>query len=318
MQRSTVFLLIVALASVGVSVGLWQELRAERALNTELSERLIAATSTPIAPQPVSNRPAEPPPVVAPVSVPAAPAPVSMAAEITTSKSTIVAQEDWQARQRKVMSDPKYREAFLEQQRLRLATRRDNLIRLLGISPEQADAVIDLSIERQLNVVGVNPQEPGENSERAYQDKLRALLGEEKSAQLQTYMESRQTRMQVDQFRIQLTGADALRDDQVEPLIAAMHAERAQMQSELQEYSSTLHQESDPRGTHRKYSERETALLKETYGRMRSSAAPILSSTQLRKLEAMLKRDIERREMQLQMSRIQSKLEPPPEVLVAP
>ena len=79
-----------------------------------------------------------------------------------------------------------------------------------------------------------------EAEERAYQAKLRELLGEEKSAQLQSYMESRQTRMQVDRFRMQLTGADLLRDDQVEPLIAALHAEQAQMQQELQEYRDTL------------------------------------------------------------------------------
>ncbi len=49
MQKSTVFLLVVALASAGVSAGLWMELRAERALNAELGERLNAAMATPIA-----------------------------------------------------------------------------------------------------------------------------------------------------------------------------------------------------------------------------------------------------------------------------
>ena len=60
--------------------------------------------------------------------------------------------------------------------------------------------------------------------------KLPSAAGEDKSAQLQNYMESRQTRMQVDQFRTQLTGGDAFRDDQVEPLIAALQLERSQMQ----------------------------------------------------------------------------------------
>lgn len=210
------------------------------------------------------------------------------------------------------MSNPTYREAFREQQRLRLATRRDNFIRLLGFSPEQADVVIDLSIARQMNSwpPGV-AQEGAETAEREYQARLLEVLGAEKNAQLATYMESRQTRMQVDQFRTQLTGADALRDDQVEPLITALHTERAQMQKDLEEFSSTLNQADDPVGAHRKYSERETALLKETYARMQSSAGAILSNSQLQKLDAMLKRDIERREAQQRMSRIQSKFEQP-------
>ena len=37
MQKSTIFLLIMALASAGVSAGLWMQLRAERALNADLT-----------------------------------------------------------------------------------------------------------------------------------------------------------------------------------------------------------------------------------------------------------------------------------------
>jgi hypothetical protein len=206
------------------------------------------------------------------------------------------------------MSDPKYRDAYRAQERLRLATRRENLIRLIGMSPEQADAVIDITIEQQMVMQTDSWSDAQENAQRA---KLDELLGEQKSAQLQTYMETRMTRMQVDQFRTQLTGGDVLRDDQVEPLITALHAERSQMQRDLEEFSRTLNQDTDPVGTRRKLMERETELMKETYGRMQSSAAAVLSGTQLQKLEAMLKRDIDRRVAQLQLSRLQSKFEQP-------
>jgi hypothetical protein len=212
------------------------------------------------------------------------------------------------------MSDPRYRDAFREQQRLQLATRRENFIRLLGFSPEQADAVIDLSIERQMNWPSGIPQEQGEQESRTYQEKLRALLGEDKSAQLQNYMESRQTRMQVDQFRTQLTGGDALRDDQVEPLIAALQVERSQMQQDLEEYRASFAADDNSEASQRKYNERQTALLKATHDRMRTAASAILSQSQLQKLDAMLKRDLERHEAQQRMARIQSKLEPPPEL----
>ena len=57
------------------------------------------------------------------------------------------------------MRDPRYREVRLEQGRLMFAQRRENLVRLLGLTPEQADAVIDLQLERQLQLEerSVNP-----------------------------------------------------------------------------------------------------------------------------------------------------------------
>ncbi len=69
MQKSTVFLFIMALASAGVSAGLWMQLRAERALNAELSERLNAALAIAKSPRRVPDNcrqpAAEPPAVIA-------------------------------------------------------------------------------------------------------------------------------------------------------------------------------------------------------------------------------------------------------------
>jgi hypothetical protein len=304
MQKSAVFLLVMALAGAGVSAGLWTQLRTERALNADLSEQLRVATATPITP-PAVVRPTPELPVIAPVAATAR-ASVPPPAEPAAENQMRAEQRAWQARQRQLMSDPKYRQAFRDAQRLRLATRRENFIRLIGMSPEQADAVIDITIEQQMVMQDGNAWSlTQENAQRA---QLSELLGADKSAQLQSYMETRQTRMQVDQFRTQLTGADILRDDQVEPLIAALHAERSQMQLDLQEFGRTLNQDGDPRAAQRKYMERESELMKETYGRMRTSAAAILSGTQLQKLEAMLKRDIERRETQERMQRLEAKL----------
>jgi hypothetical protein len=330
MQKSTVILLVLALASAGVSAGLWRELRAERALNAELSERLeIAAANpvVPVAPVSVASRPADPLPGKAPAI---AAAPIPSPAEVAAKKTAQASYEDWQSRQRRLMSDPKFREAFREQQRLQLATRRENFVRLLGLTPAQADAVIDLSIERQMdwqsrNQSGENTpeevqrrKENNEAQERDYQAKLRGLLGETKAAQLESYMESRQSRMQVDRFRIQLTGSDLLRDDQVEPLIAALHTEQAQMQKDLQEYRETSSAETDPTGSQRRFADRQTEAMKAAHRRMHAAATGILSSSQLEKLDAMLQRDLERHEAQQRMSRIQSKLDPPQETAGSP
>ena len=317
MQKSHIFLLVVTLASAGVSAGLWLELRAERALNAQLSERLDAARAVPIARRPVENLSAERPSVISPAAKVATPAP----AEPVAAKAERVALEDWQARQRRLMAEPKFLEAWREEQRLQLVTRRENFIRLLGFSPKQADAVIDLLIERQRGWVAHNQsgsmtsedlqrnKEFMEADERTYQSKVRELLGEEKTAQLQTYMDSRQSRMQVDRFRSQLTGDDMLRDDQVEPLISTLYMEQSQMQKDLQEYRETLASEADTKAAWRKYSEREIEMLKAAHGRMHSAASGILGRSQLDKFDAMLKRDLERHEAQQRMSRIESKLE---------
>jgi hypothetical protein len=324
MQKSTVFLLVLALASAGVSAGLWMELRAERALNAELSERLDSVLAPRTQPGRVVNPRAEPSTMIAPVAATATAAPIP-AAEPAGPKFSRDSREDWQARQRQLMSDPRYREALREQQRLRLATRRENFIRLLGFTPEQADAAIDLSIERQMAWQEANmhmaseeasqqQKERLEAQEREYQAKLRDLLGEAKTAELENYMESRQTRMQVDRFRMQLGGAEPLREDQVEPLIAALHAEQSQMEKEMQESQGTMKPEGDPAAFQRQYAERQTEAMKAAHKRMHSAATGILSSSQLEKLDAMLKRDLERHEAQQRMARIQSKLEPPTDV----
>ncbi len=321
MQKSTVLLLVIALASAGVSAGLWTQLRAERELNAELSERLIAAAATPIAAPPAVQPPVQsqaPAPVATPAATIAPPVVTAAAAEPEAARAS---PEQSQDRQRRLMSDPRFREAFREQQRLQLASRRENFIRLLGFTPQQADAVINLSIERQMEMQTRSStmtvdeirqrKESMEAQEREYQAKLQTLLGADKSAQLQTYMESRQSRMQVDRFRTQLTGGDMLRDDQVEPLIATLHAEQAQMQKEMQEYRDADVEKIGASEWQLQYAERQAELMKAAHGRMHTAAAGILSNSQLVMLDAMLKRDRERLEAQQRMSRIQSKLDQP-------
>jgi hypothetical protein len=307
MQKSTITLLILALSSAGVSAGLWMELRTERALNAELSARLDAAIAARrVAPAPAVARVAQAL-STAPATWTPTPAPTAPAQQPEAARESMV---DWPAYQRRLMKDPKYREAWREEQRLQLAQRRENYIKLLGFTPEQADAAIDLAIDRQMNWPGGIPQEHGEEEMRAYQAKLREVLGEEKYTRLQTYMDSRQTRMQVDRFRTQLTGEDALRDDQVEPLISALYGEQSQMQEDLQRYRESLGSETDQAAALRKLSEQETELLKAAHGRMHSAAAGILSSSQLDKFDATLKRELERHEAQQRLLRIRAKIDP--------
>jgi hypothetical protein len=147
--------------------------------------------------------------------------------------------------------------------------------------------------------------------ERAYQDRLRQLLGEQKRLQLADYMHSMGTRSQVNRLRAELAAIDALRDDQIEPLIAAIHAERSQMETDVSEFRDKLNAAGGSPASMQKYGDFQVKQLKATNVRIRTAAAAILSQAQLKELDAMLQRDLARQETLQKMSRIQSKIERP-------
>lgn len=320
MRTSTVLLIAALVASVASAAWLWNELDAERAYSAELTSKLERqAEETRLARDSSAIPAPAPTPAIAVVTKTTTSAPVPAAVE----KARMVEgrAEDWRARQRQLMSDPKYREARREQQRLSLAPRRANLMKLYGFTPEQADAAIDLRIDYEqrwqdeASSGSKNQEEQQLNLARLkaiqskHQDDLRALLGEEKRLRLHEYMESRQSRMQVDSLRTELNEVNALRDDQVEPLIAALHAERSRMQEEIQEYNESLNWEGDSTASARRMAERQSQLLKAMISRTHSSASGILSGGQLDALDSMMQRELARFEAQQRMQRIQSKLD---------
>lgn len=311
-RKSEGLLTLAVLVASGLSLWLWGELRAERALNAELRASVHAPKLVNV-PEPASL-PAPPTATPLPAAAPAVvePTPASSPRHVQGRA------EDWQAYQRKMMQQPKYREAWRAQQRVNYQPRRENVIRLLGLTPEQADAIIELDIDRQLLWYDRPQPDPmteeyrqqmgalAEQDERDHQARLGELLGEEKRMRLQEYMDSRGTRMQVDRYRPQFTGADMIREDQVEPLIAAMHAEDRQMRELLGEYRETLDWNNAAVST-RKFGERQVEELKAAHQRMHSAAAPILSGSQLERLDELLKREYERRETEMRMQRLQTK-----------
>jgi len=314
MRKSEALLSLALLGSAAASVWFWSELRTERTRNAELDARLAQIAAGPGTQSESESSPQAPPDGAAPNSA------NDDSPEVTAPgrRRIAVTQEDDVARQRRLMRDPKYREAWREQRRLMFAPRRENAIRLLGLSPAEADAVVELSIERQLAWFDREPIDEMDSEtfqrleaadERAEQAKLRELLGEEKRARWQIYMESRPSRVQVDRFRTFLAGADTLRDDQVEPLIAALHVEQSQMRQELEDYRQSLKQDGDTTDESQKYQEREAELMKAAHARMHTGAAAILSRSQLEKLDAMLKRDRERQAARDRMEGLQAKLD---------
>lgn len=315
-RRGPFILAVIAGGFAAASGYLWHELGQERARNADLSARLKAMTPTlesarsaaAAGPIPSPSSPASSP------STPAPPVATASPPQVTGK------QEDWEAYQRRMMRDPRYREVQREQTRLALAPRRANLIRLLGMTPAQADAVIDMQIEHewqqgeQMNNLATEEQRQQQRQradvqEADYQAKLREMLGGEKHLRLQHYMETRQTRMQVDTFRTHLNGVDSLRDEQVEPLIEALHVERQKMQDELDQFGESLRREGESNDAWQRYGERQIELMKDMHAGMHVSAAAILSSSQLDQLDAMLNRELQRHETNMRMSKLESKLD---------
>jgi hypothetical protein len=319
MRKSNLLLSSALLVSVASAAWFWQALRLERAHSADLAaqlEQAVVERQSNVAAEPTGGSAtavaAGPAPAVAPVAAPATPAMVANGSE-----------RNWQNYQRALMSDPKYREARRAQERLKFVPRRANLIRLLGFTPEQADAAIELDIDTELFWQDARGASHGseaevqeararqESFERQREDKLRSLLGEEKRSRLQGYMESRQSRMQVDDLRSELGEAHALRDDQVEPLIAALHVERARAQAELREYRDTLSWEGVNEESWRLHGERKTELMKAMNARMLSSASSLLTQRQLKALEEQLRQELAQHEAQLRLQRIQAKMQQP-------
>lgn len=311
MRRALYILAVTACGLAAASIYLWRELSQERALNTELRARLDEG------PPPFAMSPAETnAPALAESQATANSVPATPSAAATTDVPPPVSKragrkEDWQQDQRRALQDPRYRQAWREQSRLTYALRRDNIMRLVGLTQQEADAVIDLQIDRELALIE-NPnsldQKRYEVTEVAHQADLRKLLGEEKAARLEAYMESRGSRMQVDQFRNQLSGADMLRDDQVEPLIAAMHVENSQLRRDLEEYRQSQDWNNMSDDQRREFEERRAELTKDAHARMHDAASPILSSSQLQKFDAMLARDRDRRAAKQRMEGLQAKM----------
>lgn len=317
MRKSTLLLSIALLACAALSAWLWQELQEVRTLNRELAARIAPA---PFARRAATSATAATPVAVA-VSQPAVALNGGMAAPGSQSRTQPqIAAEDDPEYQRRLLRDPRYRETWKQQARITYSPRRENLVRLLGLSVAQADAVMELQIERELQQLDESLSGPLDEAQRQrhqanadyadaeLQARLRDLLGPEKYPQLESYMESRQSRMFVDRFRGQLSSADMLRDEQVEPLIAALHVEQSKAQQEMRDFMIGRDRYADPEDLARQYDQWRSERTVESHASMHSAAARLLTAAQLEEFDAMLERERERAETQRQMNQIQSKL----------
>lgn len=312
MRKLDILLGLALATSVAVAYSLWTQLQDERALTQQLRSRVSVAEPTPERTAP------SPAPVVPATPTPAAEARPDVPARSESPERAAGRKQEWQAYQRQLLKDPRYVAALREQRRLTYRLRRDNAMRLFGFSADAADAIIDLDIDQELQVMAGDDETDGGLSDRiatAQRDhdaKLLELLGRDRFDRWQTYMETRGTRMQVDRFRTQLSGADALRDDQVEPLITALAAEQQQMRDEIDAYRESLSRDGGDADASRDFRARQIEITKAAHRRMLASASSILSTSQTRRLEDMLAADLAQRAMRERMESLRRKIETSP------
>jgi hypothetical protein len=299
MRLTTKVFASATLAMAVTSLWLWQS-RLELLARVDALELRLKASgsgaSPASAPSPNIAEPATLKPTAKAREVPIPASPEDPAARELEVREHLRAEA---RRQREMLRDPAYRKANLDTARRRFAGTRADAIRVVGMTPEQADRVIDLWVERNMRYMELGEGMPGEplsvaaqaelkRANDTEQTELRTLLGQEKYEHWGRYLASGEERGEVGQFRAQLaSGAEPLRESQADALVDAIYSERQRRSSEYEEYVTNMGI-TDRNVVSPQDRQRWLDLEKEANQRIHASVAGQLSNTQLASLDEML------------------------------
>jgi hypothetical protein len=301
MRKFNLALGILTATSTLSALWSWQQLHIERTRAADLEFKLAALQSPgEQAPDPAARPPAREKPVDKPPSD-STPALAQPAPQETLSAQELEVRRhirSMQQREREMLRDPNYRKAQLEAGRRQFARTRADAIRVVGMTPEQADRVVDLWVERNLRFTelgGSSLERPSEAMQtemkragEAEQAELRSLLGEEKYERWSRYLASSQERGEVSQFRFELSAsADPLGDSQADALVEAIYSERQRRTREYEEYVRSAGI-TDRNVVSPQDRQRWLDLEKEANQRVHEAVAGTLSRAQLARLDEML------------------------------
>lgn len=309
----------LALVGAIVSVNLWRELRAERALTAELRQqrgesgpamaRVPDATATAASMAPASASPAASASdeAATPTQGNAAPPPIVSGATVASFISD----------QQEMMKDPEYRKARLAQTRLTLPQSYPGLVEALGLSPEEADKLYDLLAEQQLEMsttsmlvtaVGGTPPDPAAiqdaarrsaELQRRHDEALMATLGG-RYPQWQDYQQTRGARQQVVQVGRTMEAAGfPLTAEQSRPLTDVYITEQRRQREETMQMMASA-RTAGPLDQARMLEER-LKLQADSNQRILDAARPHLNAQQLNALQTSM-------EQQLVMNRASSRM----------
>ena len=300
MRKSSVLLGTLALTCALSATWSWWQLRAERARVATLEQRLHAARSA-ATPQPATSTPAVA--AQAPLSIPGAPTSgpkvdsPAADAQATREKEMREQMRVAQQREREMMRDPAYHDSRMDEWRRRHAQTRADAIRVVGLTPEQADRLVDLIIERDFSMqltglpgdtMNQETQAELQRINKQHEAKLSELLGSEDYQRWQWYQKTGAERGEVSLFRAQLsTTSTPLQEHQADALVDALYVERRRRDREYDEYATAA-------GITNRYvvapqdRQRWIELEKDSNQRIHDGMSGSMTRDQLESLDAML------------------------------
>lgn len=242
----------LVLVSGIASTILWQELRTDRQLIEDLRGQLATANAALEArsrAQPVAEAMPQPAVELNPAS--AAGAPIAAApAKPSRDAAAVALVAEYAKRAKTLMGDSEYRKARLAELRNELKVRYVGLAMYLGISEQQADALINVLAETQLsqmaqsaelmaNGTAPDPAAMAEMTriqqalEQRQKDALVAMLGTARFEQFQEYEHTQPSRTRVGNLTTLLARSGRpLTNVQTQSLTAVMVAEQKRRESE--------------------------------------------------------------------------------------
>lgn len=295
MNKATALFAITTVILAATSLYLAQSLRVERARLAAV----VSADPPPSPPAPVphkelsSTAPSDPTPVPAIATTPAVQSPTPAEAKSQVALPPRVRNRS------PTSAELAYRRLDMEKRYLDLAT-------ALNLQPDEASRVFDLlarqdfddaqdemASERAGGASGRERQRERERRRQANSAELAALLGEDRAADWNKYMNSLSARAEVRALRVQLADSDfPLRRDQYEPLVAALATERTRHNADREHLRTSLRDPTRPTPQETiQYMTQRLELIEESLARRRRAAESILDSEQLRGYQAMLERE---------------------------
>lgn len=304
MRRAFILSCVALVSLAAVNFWMWRKFTQERESAAEL--RVILADvqrAVPAAPSDVrdvdriefvTDSPAPAAAVAQHGPDAASPAP----AAVPASGETLM--RKWQETQRQMLADPEYRDSMRRAARDELATVRADALRVVGMTPAQADRVIDLWVERNLwfqehgDITGrgdVSDDVTAEQKRRAdaEQAEIRALLGEQTYAAWSEYLRTSSERGEANYLSRQLsTVSEALEPRQIDALVTALSSERDGAEAKYREYRRA-NGASDPYANQtREDRQRYVEIVRTANRNVHDRMAGSLSAIQLEKLDSML------------------------------
>jgi hypothetical protein len=306
MRKPSVLLGIISVACALSAALSWWQLRAAREAVSMLERRLAA-------PHRESHADAHSAPASA--SPPVAAATTRQAASNPLEQQPEPRMQDGAAMQRRLFANPNYRKAFSDQQRLAIEFAFRELPRVLNLTPEQSRKVFDLFVEQSVETMISDLDGPADEEaaqammrkrsarEKEYDARVAEIIGARRMDDLREFRATLQGRNRVNELNSKLPIESALREDQVEPLIAVFHEEEQLLANARRELEDSSRGSMSDAGAYDKYQARQQEIAVKSAQRVHHAAAPLLSSQQLAALDDLFIRERRWQEVSVAMQR---------------